>query len=227
MLQRMMDLSKELWHWVIANARWLGEAWPVWGAIAAIVTVAGITMQLPGKLEDRIRYCGVTLELFGILTVVHGIKDKQRLLKETSYFEIFRNWLKRRYRWGAKPKVISAELFANASATASMNATIWRGPGPDPSLEARVVALEANLKTLREIHAETENQLAAEKRQRVETIDKERQLRESAIRQLQTQLVELGVGNIHVEAVGVFWLLVGMVLSTISAEIALWINLII
>ncbi|MGA2327639.1 MAG: hypothetical protein ABSH05_15250 [Bryobacteraceae bacterium] len=83
-----------------------------------------------------------------------------------------------------------------------------------------MATLEANVATLRAEQAETAKEFQEATRKVNEAVGVERLARESAITALRLQLEGLGAGGIHVEMMGVFWLVVGVVLATVPSEIA-------
>jgi chromosome segregation ATPase len=97
---------------------------------------------------------------------------------------------------------------------------MWRGVPADASVEARLAALEANLATLRTEQAETAKEFQEATRKTNDAVDAERRARESAVGSLRVQLEKLGAGGLHVEMMGVFWLILGVVLATVPGEIA-------
>jgi hypothetical protein len=73
---------------------------------------------------------------------------------------------------------------------------------------------------LREEQSEIDKQLHEETRNRNETLKSEREAREVATRELRTQLDTFGAGNLNIEAAGIFWLVLGVILATASPEVA-------
>ena len=90
----------------------------------------------------------------------------------------------------------------------------------DASVEARLHGLEAGLATLRTEQRQTANELQEATRKTNEAVGTERQARESALTALRVQLQSPGVGGLHVEWMGIGWLVLGTVLATIPGEIA-------
>ena len=216
-----MRLIQNLGRWVKALAYWLVEAWRVWVPVLLVVLVLTIASQLPLSLADSmLRYCGLTFQLLGILTVVSGLRDKRRLFNRPSLVENIRRWINRRPRWGAKPQTILVAGTGSISVSGSARLSVWRGAPPDAPVEARLAALEANLATLRIEQAETAKESQEATRKTNEAVDAERRVRESAVTALRAQLEGLGARGLNVEMMGVFWLILGVVLATVPGEIA-------
>lgn len=216
----MGTFLRNLWRYIFDHFRWIAIASPVWRTLGVVALVAAITSFLPGKIDDRIRYCGMTLELLGVLSVATGLREKRRLFKRPSLLEYFQQWLGRRPRWIRESHTVYATAAGSASAFGSARVSTWRGVPPDDTLEARVAAIEANLITLRDEHANTVRQVGEEARIRAEALASERRVRESAVTAIQTQLDTFGAGGLHIETAGLFWLFLGIVLATASTEVA-------
>ena len=170
---------------------------------------------------DPSAFAKLAFQLLGILTVVSGLRDKRRLFNRPSLLENIRRWLDRRPRWGAKPQTILVAGTGSISLSGTAKLSVWRGTPADGSIEARLAALEANLATLRTEQAETAKEYQEATRKTNEAVDAERRARESAVTTLRLQLEGLGAGGLHVEMMGVFWLVLGVVLATVPGEIAI------
>lgn len=218
--RHQMRLIQDLNRWSRGLGRWLMEARRVWFPLAVVALVLFAASLVPAPVADRIRYCGLVFQLLGILTVVSGLRNKRRLFNRPSFIEHARRWLTRRPRWGARPRVVGAGAMVSASASGSAKASVWRRANTDAPVDTRLAALEANLLTLREEQTETAQELRQSARRTDEALISERQARESAVTTLRSQLEGFGVGDLHLEMIGVFWLLFGVVLATISGEIA-------
>ncbi len=208
-------------QWAKAMAAWLGSAWRVWCVLAVVLIIVVITSMFPGTLEDRLRLSGMTLELLGILTVAFGLKEKRVLFQRPGLLDHFRSWLNSRPRLGAKPRTVSITGVGGIGSAGGVGrASVWRGTPPDATIEARLATLEANVLGLREEQSEIDKQLHEEIRNRNEALKGEREAREVATRELRTQLDTFGAGNLNIEAAGIFWLVLGVILATASPEVA-------
>jgi hypothetical protein len=87
-------------------------------------------------------------------------------------------------------------------------------------INTRLEALEKNLLSVRGEAERTAKQLQIERGDRSDADREERGQRIRALLEIQSQLNQLAAGGLHVEWIGVFWLVVGLILSTVSPEIA-------
>ena len=216
-----MDLIRDLRRWVAALLRWILDAWRLVVPLLVTALVLTLALRVPeGVIEPVVRCSGLVLQLLGILTVVAGLRDKRRLFDRPSLLESVRRWLNRHPRWRPKPQTIQVAGAASLSVVGSARATLWRGAPSDAAVEVRLAALEANLVTLRNEHAETTKEIQEAIRKVSETTERERRAHDSAIATVRRQLEGLGAGSLHVEMMGVFWLILGVTLGTASVEIA-------
>jgi len=210
----------KFFRWIRANLLWILDGWRVWAPLAVVFLLATTGSLLPGSPEDHARYIGVVLQLLGIGTVVHGLRDRRRLFQRPSLLSHIRTWFSGRPRLNPKPHVIHVASGNVVASGSTAKISVWRGAPPDSSLDARIDALQANLETLRTEHADTSRELRDEVRVRAEQVDLERRARETAIGDIRSRVDTLGAGGLHIESAGLFWLIVGVVLGTVPGEIA-------
>jgi hypothetical protein len=220
-----MEFLRNLGLWIPALYRWFMELKRVWGLLIPIVVLI-VVPYLPAFIppehpEARLRFCGLAFELFAILTVVSGLRDRQRLFNRPSYVKQFREWLKRRPRLGVKTQTIlgtAAGSFGLAGMAGRLS--VWRAMRPENPVEERLAALEANLTSLRTELEEEAKERRDEARKLAQAGDLERQARETSIKKLQDQLERFGAEGLNIEMVGVCWVVLGAIFTTLSGELA-------
>lgn len=90
----------------------------------------------------------------------------------------------------------------------------------DTSPEARLDALEKNVKRLIEFRESATKLIGEQERQWRAAIAGEQHERETAIQDVRSLLEKFGVGGFQLEAVGTGWLLLGAIFATLSKEIS-------
>lgn len=217
----MLALTKA-WQWIKAFVFWLLEArrfCPTrFFVVVSVVFIFGYL--LPGTADDRVRYCGLALQVIGISIVAWGLRSRRRLFNLPSLWHNLSCYLRRFPRWGAKPQTIDIIGTGGFSVGGGGKVSGWIVIPPEASIKDRLAALEANVKSLKTEQAETAKELQEETRKRFEAVDSERRKRESAVIDIQSKLGTLGAGGLQLEWVGVFWLVLGVILATIPSEIA-------
>lgn len=192
--------------------------------IVVVLVFSIIGSQLPGTAEDRVRYCGLALQLLGISIVAWGLRDRRLLFNLPSPLDNLRGYLRQFPRWGAKPQTINIIGTGGILVGGSGKVSVWIGVPPGASIEDRLAALKGNVESLKTQQAEIAKELQEETRKRFEAVDSERRKRESAVIDIRRQLNTLGAGGLHLEWAGVFWLFLGVFLATIPSEIAGWLK---
>ena len=213
-------MGERLWQWLFAVARWIWEARRGWGTIALVAVIVFAAIPVAKSLEDGIRYAGMILQILGVVTVAIGLRDKRQTFERPGLVQIFRGWLSRFPKYAPKSHVISMQGVASASAVGSAYAYGWHGLPQNPTLDDRFAVLEKNLDTVKRLALDAQKQAQEEAARSASRLEEERRNRETADRALSAKLESFGTGNLHLEAAGVFWLIIGIVLGTIPDEVA-------
>lgn len=214
------------WQWIKAFVFLLLEARRFFPKrfLVVVLVVFIFGYLLPGTIDDRVRYCGLALQVIGISTVAWGLRARRRLFNLPSLWDNLRAYLGQCLRLGAKPQTNSFSGTGGYSLSGRGRVSSWQGVPPDASIEDRLAALEANVESLKTQQAETDKELQEETRKLIEAADSERRMRESAVIDIRRQLGTLGAGGLQLEWAGVFWLILGVVLATAPSEIAGWLK---
>lgn len=209
---------RKLFNWGVAVGHWLLVPWLLWFGIGLIAAAMAISLRFAPLAEDGLRYAGVFLELAGILTVVIGILDKRAAFNRPGFWVLLKQWVAQFPSFRSR----SANVSGSAAITASgsiVSGHLTTRPGPGASLESRVIALESQLLSLQE-HTNTIQQEAQERDQRLNArVDEESERRASEIQKLFKKFEEFGADNLHLETVGILWLVVGLITSNLPREI--------
>lgn len=201
--------------WQLIKTQFL-TAFPVIGSFAAVLIILVVASCLSRTADDSIiRYSGLMLQILGIITVGLGLRNRRVLFGRSSLAGYLQAWF---IRWVKAPSI---SLSASPTSGDSMRVklSVWRGVPSDAPIDTRLAALEANLEILKAEQADIYKEFREETRKQIKALDSECQLRESDIRKIQTLVDTLGAGGLHLEAVGLFWLIAGVVFGAIPAEI--------
>ena len=201
----------------------MGKPWRAWGSFGVLVLALATSSVFPGNLEDRIRYAGLLLQLLGVGTVAYLLRDKHRTFDRRGLWASTRAWFaeRPRFRGGSVTLIVANAAHAHASGNAKIS--IWRSPTAGATLEQRLLAVEANVEALRVDLSESTAQANKTLQKLNSDVQAERTERQNADREVTAKLEQLGAGGLHVEAAGLFWLVVGIVFATVPVELAsLW-----
>lgn len=202
---------KAIWSWLV-EARY--------AFLSLVVIIVALVISLrPHTTEPLIRLTGLVLQLLGIGTVIWGISATRALFGYPSFASKARAWLSK------FPLLRSnVELLASSVTTSvfgdKARAYVKKGAGVNPTIEARIEALEKNVTLIHERISETEREMDEEFKRAVDALKREEQLRQAEDRTIREKLEAIGTGGFHISAIGASWLFVGVVLSTAAPEIA-------
>lgn len=211
----MINWLKRLWNW-------LTEPKLLWLTLVVLIG-SFLCAFFPVTNEPRIRIVGLALQLFGVMTVAWGVSETRKLFGRPSIFSIALEWLKRfpPFRRGI---VLSAGTGEYSLEGFSAKANVWSNPGPNPSLEERVLIVEMNINNLRDRTSQIEQQVDEETRARQQAEISDRQAREQADQDTRHKLELTETGGLHISLMGILWLSVGLILSSMSNEIFRFMN---
>jgi hypothetical protein len=215
----MIAQLKQFLAWLQRIVVWMLRMKRFWIAILvpALLIVWLICIRSLRSPEPQIRIAGLITELLGVGTVAIGLREIRKLFDRPSLPERFFRWLKERPPYRIKPNVIQVsgnmaiELRSTGHATSS--------PPPSWSLEERVNWLEKSLNQTHELIYKTQQQINEEAQKQSNTLESERREREAAVDKTKKLLEEATIGGLYLEATGVLWLMIGIILSHASHEI--------
>lgn len=202
---------KQLWPWVV-------EARFAWLALGVIVVALTVSFR-PHTPEPVIRLTGLVLQLLGIGTVIWGISETIALFGHPSFAAKAKSWLGR-FPLRRRNIVLAAGAGSLSAATCKSRGYVMQGPGPNPTVATRLVALENNVSLIHERISSTQKGLDEEFRKATETLKNEEQARQTEDNAIRAKLESTGTGGVHISAIGASWLFVGVILSTAGVEIA-------
>ena len=192
---------------------------PAWYGLSGI-GVAAVVLFLGGRDEAAVRYAGTLLQLAGLFTVAWGLRDMRRLFNRPSIWRAVLTWFKTLATAFMSPRHVVVQASEILSASSALTAKVTVGPRPDASVEERVAALE---RRMADLEAELQNATAG-LRQQIGGLSEgavdERRERELAGREISHRIETVAVGGLRLEMVGLAWLVVGVLCTSIPSEIA-------
>jgi hypothetical protein len=204
-----------------AYKNWLKKPMHIW--VAVLVTVAvwagtAIVIFLGASCEPPIRIAGLVFQLAGIGTVIKGIHDTRRLFGVERFFAPLRQLLQQRPPW--VPRSVSLTGHAAGVGGLTAHAQVWTYAGPNDPLEKRIAALEKNLSDVNN----RLSQLASDDNKRFYEItdlqNSENLKQNNRIDQIDSKLKAASTGGIYLSMTGVFWIALGIIMSTVPSEIS-------
>jgi hypothetical protein len=198
------------------------EGKPLWIFLLPLAGIIAVASALPYCLADRVRIAGYLLTLAGIALVAIGIGDTRKLFGRPSTMSGIKRW----WRSGLSLIFPGPDQVARPAAAARGGSTVGGSlttasvRGPRSSLAQRVAVLEEDHRLLRERLDKAKQEVLAEVESVQESVDDERRARTEADQKISHQLTEFSVGGLHLEAVGVVWLIIGETCSSLPEGVA-------
>jgi len=197
---------------MVLTIRWrilveaMKNAWPTWLAIGGIALSVAAGWVFSPDVSATVRYAGTSLQVLGLATVAIGLSETRRLFGRPSLPRKISGWFRRLAAAFTIPKPQTLQVSNGVIASVTGKGRMVRGLGQGASLEDRVSLLEEDLNQLRD-ELDVEKQ---EIRQKIKTVrehlERETQERRVENQQAARRIEELAVGGIHLEIVGLLWL---------------------
>ena len=214
-----MPPARVLVNWVIRVALWLAEPRSFWLCVAlpgAALTAFLAAARCP---DDALRYAGLLLQLAGVATVLLALRERGVLFRSPGIRESIAGWLRRFPK--LMPRVISVPLgTAHERDTAgALDLVAWHARDPGAPVHEQLDALHKNIDIVREelsrVTATTDRRIAVLN----SDMAAERATRAAEHNNLASTLHEAAVGSLSLERVGGVWLLLGITIATVPAEL--------
>jgi len=212
--------QQALWgSWFVRVWGWLWVQPEVTAAVLVTALSLTLAISFPDCWEVSIRAAGMTFELLGVGVVAWGLHHTRRLFAQPTLLESIRNWLRE-----FPPLRRHVRLEARAGSVVVRGGRAYGlieiKPRPGGPLDERVTALEMNLnQVLRSVHSlEKGFDTAVDEHARL--IESERKAREEGDKSAHDKIYEAVASGLHLERLGVAFLLLGIAFATMSGEIA-------
>jgi len=223
----IQDLSNRLRAWekrhdVRIRARKLSrhifvEGQPGWYTLLGLIAAWWAPLWLfTINPEVHMRWTGMLLQIGGVGTVAWGLSKTRELFDRPGIWQSIIRWVAAIPDQVRAPRTITVSASGAMKIQRSASLQVHNSLG-DKSLEEkvnwlldRVEKLEGRISDLRREGREQEKKLES-------LIDEEASQRESADANINRQIEEVAIGGLHLEFMGIVWLVLGIVLSSFPA----------
>jgi hypothetical protein len=204
--------------WLHAIVVWLAEGAAYW-AFAVLAAFVAVIVFRYGSSEPLVRYTGLGLQCLGMVLVINGIRRTRRLFGHAPVWQSLVSYIKRVPRLGGRDL---RAMVGHADLTFNTHGKIhlWKDAREGASIEEKWEALESNVRNLVERAEQVEKVLDAEARARRDADSQERSAREAEDRAIRSLIEAQEVGGLQEATVGALSLLFGIILASLSHEIA-------
>jgi hypothetical protein len=213
--------------WAAASG-WIRRAWRVfavaprhvWVTLGVIAAAYAAGLVVAGTPANHARIAGALLQTLGLGTVAMGLRNLRKIFGREPFSSLVSGWLRdviglfrRPQRQGVN---VSATSGGQVEARSSAEAIV--APGPDAPLERRVEILEAKLENLRAKLDQTVQDFSKRLARVRDDVRQERMERVENVTTVEKKFEEVSIGGIHLEMMGLTWLLVGVLLGTLPIQ---------
>lgn len=205
-------------RWLRALIAWLAEPRLFWRTVLMLAFALAFPL-LAGMAEWQIRLSGLFLQLLGLGTVAYGLRETRKLFSRPTVAILFREWLARVPRW--RGRVVQVAGTARLIVRASGRGHVWTPMDPAAPAAEQLRALTNNVERLNQRTLEMQSALDAHQRVMAGALHGEQEARSQADSELQARLEAAQAGGLYISLAGLIWLLFGLLMGTLSNDIAL------
>jgi hypothetical protein len=188
--------------------------WPLWVPALVILMV----LALPFSAEPKLRWTGMTLQLFGFFLTMVGLAGSGHPFGMPGPRMVLVGWWRSRPR--RLPKVALMSGMVSSSATLTGHVTVHAVRLG--TLEERLEKLEEQAKATDTKLIEMKKELKAVEGKLVSELTEERSKRDAESRLFTQQVRDLAVGTLALDWLGVCYFATGVFLASASLELSNW-----
>lgn len=201
------------------------DAWPVWLWLGGLVVSILAGAYLASTAEAMFRTAGMVLQLMGLATVAVGLSQTRRLFGCPSSAAKAMSWVRRLGAVFGRSNAITGQAYVSSGEVRmSGSARVRIGATPDAPMERRVEVLEQNYALFQAEFDASVAQAANALQGLRSALGPESSARQAEANATAAKLEEMAVGGLHLESIGVIWLAIGVIGTSVPAEIANWLK---
>jgi hypothetical protein len=192
--------------------------------VIGIVSAVSLAALIGATAGEKALWAGTFLEIAGLAKVAWDLHQIRKTYNRPSIVNDITTWFRDVPSMFHRPKPVTISLSASGVVTMSGRATLTVIPAPGSPVERRLEILESEMSRLRDQITKDHTELTAQIHKVETSVTAERNDRGQAQEVLQRKVADLAVGGLHLEMVGLVWLFVGVILSTLPERVvaALW-----
>jgi hypothetical protein len=206
-----MSALNRIVNYLLRWLRWLGK--PRLGWVPVLVLAIAVVGAFWLRSEPAFRRIGLVLQLLGIATVAWNIRGTRALFGRPGAFV---QWWHEHPRWSW---VVVADAAGGIEFLGRRpRVDIWHNADADAALEARLDAMGKNLSWVRDRLNEFQQETEKDLEQQTNALEQEKRVRASDDKGIHEKLVAAQIGGLNISVAGMWWLVVGVIMSTVPSE---------
>lgn len=166
--------------------------------------------------ELSIKLSGLLLQVVGMVFAIKGVIAARNYLKEDSICDLVKEWLKKAPKWRRAGSIYNTSInLSTSAATAFGTGSVWSGDDEEADTSTRIKNIVNNMANMRVDVARTKEQIYWLKIQHKAQLEKIDAAEKSATEKIKKDLDQLHAKDWAASLIGLVWILIGIVLSTI------------
>lgn len=198
------------------------KGWPGLLCIAAIPTSYALGWSLASNAAQHFRWAGALLQVAGIGTVAYGLSQTRKLFDLPSVGAGFDDWVKGVSDAVSGPRTITGSIQSVVPGIrqSAAGGVEYKRPGADAPTKERIQALQDGQDKLREDLANLRSDLNDKFQTTKEELSEESKMRKEADNRVKELIREASIGGIHLETIGILWLMFGVLFASVPQTFA-------
>lgn len=214
----MMNFLQMFLNWNKRIFTWLFNSKSPFLWLISIPLVIFCIYFISDNWEQRFRVSGMILELMGLITVVVGLVETNKLFSKAGIIIGIKNWFMNfpSFKKNATVHAGTANLkVSSPSCSADVTVSL---PQSIP-IDEKIALIEKELNKLNKSQSELGLKINEKAKESTDAIKREAKEREDSLQKIKDLIRDVTVGGIHIEAIGVWWIFWGIILATVSEEL--------
>ena len=212
-----MIFVNNLKRYLVGNLKFIYKIIFTFSGIVLPVALVLFVIYSPWDSLNFVRYSGLALELLGVATVAINLRGKRVLFSKPNFLVLLKNLLNARTKWKPVIRSVSASFNSSSSIFASKVNVLYASS--TNTIEDRLLTAEKNISILHDDMLAFETDIYKKQVDVVKIMQVQQQAHDSAVQEIKTLMEDMAAKNISFEALGVYWLFWGLILSSIPNEI--------
>lgn len=216
---------KKLGLWLCQIVTWfngilksIGPYIPIFAAAVAICLIDNFTDYYK---EIGVRFVGMIFQVIGFFLVFQQLEDRLRIFRKPTFLSAIINYIRSFPSRKSRAYSVSAQSLSSVSTLGALSSRARLVPSKNSSLDRRVKILEGEIENVRKELVTMERTFNEYKSGNEKSIEKIRQENNKKFKKFEEVLDKAFIGGIHIERVGIWYFLVGVILATAAPEITI------